>query len=33
MQLATIPLMMLGPGGWAGYGIYEGLKLAIPMAT
>ena len=25
-QLATIPLIMLGPGGWAGYGLYEGLR-------
>src|SRR5665213_3557457 len=32
MQWATIPLMLLGPGGWAGYGIYEGLNLAIPMS-
>jgi predicted Zn-dependent protease len=32
MQLATIPLILLGPGGWAGYGIYEGLNLAIPMS-
>src|SRR3989449_463090 len=31
MQLATIPLILLGPGGWAGYGIYEGLNLAIPV--
>jgi predicted Zn-dependent protease len=31
MQLATIPLMILGPAGWAGYGLYEGLQLAIPM--
>jgi hypothetical protein len=31
-QLATIPLIMLGPGGWAGYGIYEGLNFAIPMS-
>jgi beta-barrel assembly-enhancing protease len=31
MQLATIPLILLGPGGWAGYGIYEGLNLAIPI--
>ena len=31
MQLASIPLIMLGPGGWAGYGIYEGLNMAIPM--
>src|SRR5207253_3442087 len=22
-QLATIPLIFLGPGGWAGYGLYE----------
>ena len=26
-QLATIPLIMLGPGGWAGYGIYQGSEL------
>ncbi len=26
MQLASI-----GPGGWAGYGIYQGLNLAIPV--
>ncbi|MGC1414106.1 MAG: M48 family metallopeptidase [Candidatus Acidiferrum sp.] len=31
MQLATIPLMLLGPGGWAGYGIYEAVQLAIPV--
>ncbi|MGB6682856.1 MAG: M48 family metallopeptidase [Candidatus Acidiferrum sp.] len=31
MQLATIPLMLLGPGGWAGYGIYEAAQLAIPV--
>src|SRR5437899_5749073 len=31
IQLATIPLILLGPGGWAGYGIYEGLNLAIPV--
>src|SRR6202158_5899083 len=31
MQLATIPLMLLGPVGWAGYGIYEGLNIAIPL--
>jgi beta-barrel assembly-enhancing protease len=30
-QLATIPLILLGPGGWAGYGLYEGLNLAIPL--
>jgi predicted Zn-dependent protease len=32
MQLATIPLMILGPAGWAGYGIYEALQLAIPLS-
>jgi len=32
LQLATIPLILLGPGGWAGYGLYEGLNLAIPMS-
>jgi beta-barrel assembly-enhancing protease len=32
MQLATIPLIMLGPGGWAGYGIYQAAQLAIPMS-
>ena len=31
MQLATIPLILLGPGGWAGNGIYQGLNLAIPI--
>jgi beta-barrel assembly-enhancing protease len=31
MQLATIPLMLLGPAGWAGYGLYEGLQVAIPL--
>jgi len=31
MQLATIPLILLGPGGWAGYGVYQGLNLAIPV--
>ncbi|MGC1907386.1 MAG: M48 family metallopeptidase [Candidatus Acidiferrum sp.] len=31
MQLATIPLMLLGPAGWAGYGLYEGLQIAIPL--
>jgi beta-barrel assembly-enhancing protease len=31
MQLATIPVMLLGPAGWAGYGLYEGLNLAIPL--
>jgi beta-barrel assembly-enhancing protease len=32
MQLATIPVMILVPYGAAGYGIYEGLNLAIPMS-
>jgi beta-barrel assembly-enhancing protease len=32
MQLATIPLMILGPAGWAGYGIYQALQLAIPLS-
>ena len=32
MQLAMIPLMLLGPGGWAGYGIYQALNLAIPLS-
>jgi predicted Zn-dependent protease len=31
MQMATIPLILLGPGGWAGYGLYEGLQFLIPM--
>jgi predicted Zn-dependent protease len=30
-QLALIPVMMLGPGGLAGLGIYEGLNVAIPL--
>ncbi len=32
MQLATIPLILLGPGGWAGYGLYEGLNVALPLS-
>jgi predicted Zn-dependent protease len=31
MQMASIPLMLLGPVGWAGYGIYQGLNIAIPL--
>jgi predicted Zn-dependent protease len=31
MQLATIPLISLGPGGWASYGTYNGLNLAMPL--
>jgi beta-barrel assembly-enhancing protease len=30
-EWASIPLILLGPGGWAGYGIYEGLQMAIPI--
>jgi beta-barrel assembly-enhancing protease len=30
-QFAMIPLILLGPGGWAGYGLYEGLNVAIPL--
>ena len=30
-QWATIPLILLGPGGWAGYGLYEGLNIAMPL--
>jgi predicted Zn-dependent protease len=31
MQLATIPLILLGPAGMAGYGIYEASQFAIPI--
>lgn len=30
-QLATIPLLLLGPAGLAGYGLYEGLNIALPL--
>ena len=30
-QFATIPLILLGPAGMAGYGLYEGLNVAIPL--
>ncbi len=30
-QLAMIPLILLGPGGWAGYGIYQAANFLIPM--
>lgn len=30
-QLAMIPLMIFGPGGWAGYGLYQGLNFFIPV--
>jgi predicted Zn-dependent protease len=32
MQMATIPLMIALPGGYAGYAAYEGMNFAIPMA-
>ncbi len=31
MQLASIPAMIFIPYGWAGYGIYQGMNLAIPL--
>ena len=31
LQLATIPLLLLGPAGLAGYGLYEGLNVALPL--
>jgi predicted Zn-dependent protease len=33
IRFSTIPfpLILLGPGGWAGYGLYEGLNLSIPV--
>lgn len=31
-QWAMIPLIILGPGGWAGYGIYQGLSFGLPIA-
>src|SRR5271166_6103317 len=32
IQIASIPLMIFGPVGWAGYGLYEGLNIAIPLS-
>jgi predicted Zn-dependent protease len=32
MQIAMIPAMILLPGGWAGYGIYEGIVNVVPLA-
>jgi predicted Zn-dependent protease len=32
MNLAMIPLILLGPGGWTGYGIYQGLSFFIPLS-
>jgi predicted Zn-dependent protease len=31
VELAMIPLLIFGPGGWAGYGIYQGLNFFIPL--
>src|SRR5271155_2234957 len=31
-QLATIPLLIFGPVGLAGYALYEGLNIAIPLS-
>jgi beta-barrel assembly-enhancing protease len=31
MQMAMIPLVLLGPGGWAGYGIYQAANFMIPI--
>lgn len=31
-QLAMIPVAIMLPYGWAGYGIYEGLNFAVPLA-
>jgi predicted Zn-dependent protease len=31
-QIASIPLMIFGPVGWAGYALYEGLNIAIPLS-
>jgi predicted Zn-dependent protease len=30
-QLAMLPLLIFGPGGWAGYGIYQGLNFLVPL--
>jgi predicted Zn-dependent protease len=30
-QWAMLPLLIFGPGGWAGYGIYQGLNFAVPL--
>ena len=31
IQLATIPLILLGPGGWPAVGLANGLNLALPV--
>jgi predicted Zn-dependent protease len=33
MQLAAVPFILLGPGGWAGYGNFEGANLSIPLTS
>jgi predicted Zn-dependent protease len=30
-QYAMLPLLIFGPGGWAGYGIYQGLNFFVPL--
>jgi beta-barrel assembly-enhancing protease len=30
-RVATMSLIFLGPGGWAGYAIYTGLKVGVPL--
>ena len=32
IQLALIPAIIFLPGGWAGYGIYQGLNFGLPLA-
>jgi predicted Zn-dependent protease len=32
LQYAMLPLLIFGPGGWAGYGIYQGLNFTVPLA-
>lgn len=31
-NLASIPMAIFLPGGWLGYGIYQGVNFAVPMA-
>ncbi|MBI3661579.1 MAG: M48 family metalloprotease [Acidobacteria bacterium] len=31
-QWLTLPLLIFGPGGWAGYGIYQGMNFLVPTA-
>jgi predicted Zn-dependent protease len=32
LNYAMLPLLIFGPGGWAGYGLYQGLNFFIPTA-